>query len=120
MIREFDYNSITLQNIADNEHLEFVCDGDKQKVVVNSIGGTLFFQGDTGEWKVIGAAIIEGLKVGIDMGIPEDDKTVQTTISLTPKYKKWYKKRKGKRYVYDYKWEIGFDPKVIKKLLGGE
>lgn len=36
MIREFDYNSITLQNIADNEHLEFVCDGDKQKVVVNS------------------------------------------------------------------------------------
>lgn len=36
MIREFDYNSITLQNIADNEHLEFICDGDKQKVIVNS------------------------------------------------------------------------------------
>lgn len=35
MIREFDYNSITFQNIADNEHLEFICDGDKQKVVVN-------------------------------------------------------------------------------------
>lgn len=34
MIREFDYNSITFQNIADNEHLEFVCDGDRKRVVV--------------------------------------------------------------------------------------
>lgn len=33
-MREFDYNSITLQNIEDNEHFIFICDGDRKKVVI--------------------------------------------------------------------------------------
>lgn len=32
MKREFDYETITLQNIDDNKHLIFVCNGDSKKV----------------------------------------------------------------------------------------
>lgn len=45
---------------------------------------------------------------------------VQTTLSIRPTYKKWFKKKKGKRYVYRYIVKEGFDPKVIKMLIGGE
>lgn len=34
MYREFDYNSISLKDIEDNEHLIFMCDGDKKKVII--------------------------------------------------------------------------------------
>lgn len=34
MNREFDYNSISLKDIGDNEHLIFICDGDKKKVII--------------------------------------------------------------------------------------
>ena len=36
MKMELDYKTITLQHIEDNKHLVFVCDGDKQKVKVES------------------------------------------------------------------------------------
>lgn len=36
MKRDFDYETITLQNIEENSHLEFVCDGDNKKVRVES------------------------------------------------------------------------------------
>lgn len=31
-----DYETITLQQIEDNKHLTFVCDGDSKKVTVES------------------------------------------------------------------------------------
>ena len=34
MKREFDYETITFQDIEDNSHLKFVCDGDSKKVKV--------------------------------------------------------------------------------------
>lgn len=34
MKREFDYEVITLQEIDKNSHLNFVCDGDSKKVIV--------------------------------------------------------------------------------------
>lgn len=36
MKREFDYETITFQDIEDNSHLIFVCDGDSKKVKVES------------------------------------------------------------------------------------
>ena len=36
MKREFDYEEITIKNIEDNEHLIFICDGDKGKTTVES------------------------------------------------------------------------------------
>lgn len=27
----FDYSDVTLQNIEDNKHLDFICDGDNKK-----------------------------------------------------------------------------------------
>lgn len=32
----FDYETITIQNIEDNKHLDFVCDGDNKKVRIES------------------------------------------------------------------------------------
>ena len=34
MKREFDYKTITIENIERNEHLIFVCDGNKKVVKV--------------------------------------------------------------------------------------
>lgn len=34
MKREFDYETITLQDIENNSHLIFICDGDNKKVIV--------------------------------------------------------------------------------------
>ena len=28
----FDYSDVTLQNIEDNKHLDFICDGDNKKI----------------------------------------------------------------------------------------
>jgi len=36
MEREFDYKTITIQDIEENPHLTFVCDGDSKKVKVES------------------------------------------------------------------------------------
>lgn len=33
-ICSFNYDEITLQNIYDNKHLEFICDGDSKIVIV--------------------------------------------------------------------------------------
>lgn len=33
----FNYDEITLQNIDDNKHLEFICDGDSKIVSVECI-----------------------------------------------------------------------------------
>lgn len=30
----FNYDEITLQNIDDNRHLEFICDGDSKIVII--------------------------------------------------------------------------------------
>lgn len=37
MKREFDYGVITLGDIENNSHLIFICDGDKNKVIVKEI-----------------------------------------------------------------------------------
>ena len=37
MKREFNYEDITLQDIANNPHLTFICDGDTKKVIVKEI-----------------------------------------------------------------------------------
>lgn len=42
------------------------------------------------------------------------NKTVSLTIA--PTYKKWYRKKKGNRYVFDYEIKKGFDPKIMKML----
>lgn len=34
MEREFNYNCISIENIDINNHLIFICDGDKEKVIV--------------------------------------------------------------------------------------
>ena len=36
MRREFDYADIEIKNIEDNKHLIFICDGDDQKVIIES------------------------------------------------------------------------------------
>lgn len=36
MKREFNYEVITLQDIENNSHLIFICDGDNKKVIVES------------------------------------------------------------------------------------
>ena len=36
MKREFSYEDITLNNIDDNKHLIFICDGDNKKVLIES------------------------------------------------------------------------------------
>ena len=33
----FNYNEITLQNIEDNKHLEFICDGDSKIVILDEV-----------------------------------------------------------------------------------
>ena len=35
-MKTFDYETITLQNIDDNPHLNFVCDGDSRVVKIES------------------------------------------------------------------------------------
>ena len=30
----FSYDEITLQNIEDNKHLDFICDGDKKIIII--------------------------------------------------------------------------------------
>lgn len=30
----FNYDEITLQNIEDNKHLVFICDGDKKIIII--------------------------------------------------------------------------------------
>lgn len=36
MAREFNYGEITLQDIENNSHLTFICDGDYKRVIVES------------------------------------------------------------------------------------
>ena len=36
MTREFNYEDITIRNIEDNEHFIFICDGDKEIVILES------------------------------------------------------------------------------------
>lgn len=36
MKREFDYGTISIQEIESNQHLIFICDGDNKKVVIES------------------------------------------------------------------------------------
>lgn len=35
MIREFEYGTITINDIENNSHLIFICDGDSKKVKVD-------------------------------------------------------------------------------------
>lgn len=37
MRREFSYETITLQNIEENEHLIFICNGDSKKVMIERV-----------------------------------------------------------------------------------
>lgn len=37
-ICSFNYDEITLQNIEDNIHLEFICDGDNKIIMIGGIG----------------------------------------------------------------------------------
>ena len=30
----FNYDEISLQNIEDNKHLDFICDGDKKIIII--------------------------------------------------------------------------------------
>lgn len=42
----------------------------------------------------------------------------EATLTIRPTYKKWFKKKKGKRYLHYYIIKNGFDPKLIQKLRG--
>lgn len=39
-------------------------------------------------------------------------------LIIEPTYKKWFRKKKGNRYVLDYEIRKGFDPRIFKWLLG--
>ena len=42
------------------------------------------------------------------------------SLTLTPKYKTWFRKKKGNRYILYHKTINGFNPKIFDWLLGGE
>ena len=82
----------------------YVSDGEHFKEVESITGGVISS---------------EELEVAAD-ALSQQFQNVQTTLTLRPTYKKWFKKKKGKRYVYHYIVKEGFDPKIIKILRGEE
>lgn len=88
---------------------------------INLGGGTLYFKTVSGEYQDVGTVVsgkLESVEIGADYAIGFD-KQVETTIPLNKfKYKKWYKKRKGNRYVHCYIWKSEIDPKLLEILEG--
>ena len=84
------------------------------------MNGKLYFQNNDGEYQELRAvekveieedAFTKAVRSGWD---------AKDTFMITPIYKEWYKKKKGKRYVWYYKIRQGIDPKIIEKLLKGD
>ena len=87
------------------------------------LGAGSLYISDGETFKTLGG--VEELYVGVDYANGEDEHitTISNggiTLTIKPTYKKWFKKKKGNRYIYSYKLKVGFDLKVINKLFGGE
>ena len=85
----------------------------------------LYIQNEDGEYNEVKEAIL--YEVGIanqeDYYFPEPlptEYSFSKTIRFTPTYKKWYKKKKGKRHIWYYKKKYGINPKIIKLVKGGK
>lgn len=95
--------------------------------------GTLFFQDDNGEYKEIGSigsfniepeelkeASKELIEEPLKAAYKESFINGQAEFILKPTYKKWFRKKKGNRYVLCYEIRKGFDPRIFGWLLEGE
>ncbi len=80
--------------------------------------GKIYIQDEDGEYKELGTTTelkFESSKYNCDF-----IKEVNGCSYVIPIYKNWYKKKKGKHYVWYYKIKQGVDPKMIKCLIGGK
>lgn len=88
-----------------------------------TLGAGTIYVSDGDEIKEIGT-ITEGIITEIEPVEYAEEiiKLHNQAIELTmkPTYKKWFRKKKGKRYVLYHEIKKGFDPKIFDWLLGGE
>ena len=84
--------------------------------------GKIYVQDEDGEYKELGTTI------ELKFESSEYDDTlssccncnINNTLIIRTIYKSWYKRKKGKHYVWYYKIKQGFDPKMVKCLIGGK
>lgn len=83
----------------------------------------LYFSDENGELKELGTAEL----IGIDVGDGEDYSVIRESIispspaSFTckiPKIKKWYRRKKGKRYLPYYKYVETTKNDIFKRFFG--
>ena len=82
----------------------YASDGEFYKEVASFTGGVI---------------AVEEIEAAAD-ALSQQFQNVQTTLALSPTYKKWFKKKKGNRYILYHKTINGFNPKIFDWLLGGE
>ena len=93
-------------------------------MIGSTLGKGTFYISDGDTFKEIGKTT-DSMCIGVDFGDGNDEcvqciKNGEATLTLKTTYKEFYYKRKGKRHIRYYKTKNGFDPKILRKLLGGK
>lgn len=90
----------------------------------NLCKGKLYFQNEMGEFKELEGV---GELSYSDVDYESDDDFLKSmcidepvTITCTPTYKEFHRKRKGKRYIHYPIIKKGFPPKILALLTGGK
>lgn len=91
----------------------------------NLCNGKLYTKNENGEFKELGVAgELELSDIDIDLSYDEFLKGLcidePVTITCTPTYKEFHRKRKGKRYIHYPIIRKGFSPKILALLTGGK
>lgn len=91
----------------------------------NLCNGKLYTKNENGEFKELGVAgELKLSDIDIDLSNDEFLKSLcidePVTITCTPTYKEFHRKRKGKRYIHYPIIRKGFSPKILALLTGGK